>query len=185
MGVHHIALATPALAATDRFYTEAMGFELVKCVVGPTPEGGWARHVFYRNPDVADGAPGMIAFWDLHGDYPPIDGGMSRSVGLPEWVNHLAFHATDPEDLERRRARWLDLGLEVLDVHHGFCRSVYTHDPNGTLVEWCCDLRELDDRDRAEARAAITAEHPAMEDPPTDVQHFPADPDRQPDWFAA
>ena len=33
--------------ATHRFYTEAMGFELVKTVVAPTPEGGWAKHVFY------------------------------------------------------------------------------------------------------------------------------------------
>ena len=51
MGYHHVALATAKLEATHRFYTEAMGFELVKTVVGPTPEGGWAKHVFYRNPE--------------------------------------------------------------------------------------------------------------------------------------
>lgn len=185
MGYHHVALATAKLDATDRFYTEAMGFELVKCITAPTPEGGWARHVFYRNPDVTEGAPGMIAFWDLHGEYPAVDGAMSRAVGLPEWVNHLAFHATDPTDLEARRKRWLDLGLEVLDINHGFCRSVYTHDPNGTLVEWCCDLRELDDRDRADARRDLELEHPDLEDPPTDIEHFPADPALQPDWVQA
>ncbi|MFM7508874.1 MAG: VOC family protein [Actinomycetota bacterium] len=182
MGVHHIALATADLDRTDSFYTEAMGFELVKCVTALTPEGGWAKHVFYRNPDITEGAPGMIAFWDLHGDYPVPTNGMSRSVGLPEWVNHLAFHATSAEDLQRRRSRWTDLGLEVFEINHGFCRSIYTHDPNGTLVEWCCDLRELDDDDRIEALKAISDPAPTLEEPPSDVQHFPADPTRQPEW---
>jgi catechol 2,3-dioxygenase-like lactoylglutathione lyase family enzyme len=176
MGIHHLAIATPQIDAVHRFYTEAMGFELVKAVVNPTPEGGWAKHVFY---DTGDGS--LIAFWDLHGDYPPVDGAMSRSVGLPEWVNHLAFHATDTDDLEARRKRWLDLGLEVLDVNHGFCRSVYTHDPNGTMVEWCCDLRELDDDDRAQAIEALFDPTPELEDPPTDVIGFAPDPSLQPD----
>src|SRR5690606_10402586 len=39
MGFHHVALATTDLAATDRFYREAMGFELVRVDVIPT-EGG-------------------------------------------------------------------------------------------------------------------------------------------------
>ena len=91
MGFHHVALATPNIEATHRFYTEAMGFELVKAVLAPTPEGGWAKHVFYET-----GGHGMIAFWDLHVDsLPPVNGAISRGLGLPEWVNHLAFDAPD------------------------------------------------------------------------------------------
>ncbi len=63
MAFHHIALATRDLDATHRFYTDVMGFELVKAVVAPTPnpKGGWAKHVFYDT-----GGNGLIAFWDLH-----------------------------------------------------------------------------------------------------------------------
>jgi catechol 2,3-dioxygenase-like lactoylglutathione lyase family enzyme len=43
MAFHHLALATNDMAATHRFYTEAMGFELVKAVVAPTPTRGWAK----------------------------------------------------------------------------------------------------------------------------------------------
>jgi hypothetical protein len=68
-----------------RFYTEAMGFELVKAVVNPTPEGGWAKHVFYDTCD-----DNLIAFWDLHGDYDVPGSGLAGSVGLPDWTNHLA-----------------------------------------------------------------------------------------------
>jgi catechol 2,3-dioxygenase-like lactoylglutathione lyase family enzyme len=47
MGVHHVAYATADLDATHRFYTEVMGFSLVKTVSAPTPVGGWAKHLFY------------------------------------------------------------------------------------------------------------------------------------------
>ena len=62
MGVHHMAFATRDAEATHRFYTEAMGFELVKVEVGKT-DGGWAKHLFYGTGEPRDQ---LIAFWDLH-----------------------------------------------------------------------------------------------------------------------
>jgi catechol 2,3-dioxygenase-like lactoylglutathione lyase family enzyme len=179
MGFHHVALATADLAATHAFYTEAMGFELAKAVVAGTPEGGWAKHVFY---DAGDGS--LIAFWELHGDYPPVAAGLSRSVGLPDWVNHLAFRAHDDAHLDAARKRWSDLGLDVFEVDHGFCRSIYTNDTNGTLVEWCLDTRPLDETDRAEANAAILDPAPPLEDGPADAQFHPGDPARRPAWLS-
>ena len=35
MGFHHVALATKDLAATHKFYTEVMGFSLVKTIIQP------------------------------------------------------------------------------------------------------------------------------------------------------
>lgn len=37
MAFHLVALATRDTAATHRFYTEVMGFELVKVVAAPNP----------------------------------------------------------------------------------------------------------------------------------------------------
>ena len=94
MAYHHVALATRDLAATHRFYTEAMGFTLVKAVVAPTDgPGGWAKHVFYDT-----GGDGLIAFWDLHDDrFEDFDPRISEGLGLPTWVNHLAFDAARPD----------------------------------------------------------------------------------------
>ena len=64
MAFHHVALATRDIDATHRFYTEVMGFTLVKAVVAPTPNGGWARHVFYDTSD------GMIAGRNIIGRNP-------------------------------------------------------------------------------------------------------------------
>lgn len=168
MSVHHVAVATRDLAATHRFYTEAMGFELAKVVASPSPEpeGAWSRHVFY---DTGDG--GLIAFWDLHGDYPDFNPALSGAMGLPVWVNHLAFRAADREVLDAHRQRWLDLGIDVMEVDHEFCVSIYTMDPNGTMVEWCWDTRPLNAADRAEAEALLFAELPELSAPPAPVFH--------------
>jgi catechol 2,3-dioxygenase-like lactoylglutathione lyase family enzyme len=95
MAFHHLALATRDASATHLFYTHAMGFELVKTVVGGTPAGGWAKHFFY-----ATGGGELMAFWELHDDTIPDtwSPALSTSQGLPEWVNHVAFGATDVAD---------------------------------------------------------------------------------------
>jgi catechol 2,3-dioxygenase-like lactoylglutathione lyase family enzyme len=171
MGFHHLAIATKDLEATHRFYTEAMGFELVKVVAAPTPEGGWARHLFY---DAGDDA--MLAIWDLHDDEhipPDFSPAISTGLGLPAWVNHVAFNARDLDDLRRRRDRWLSLGHDAAQIDHGWCTSVYTNDPNGILVEFCTTTHAFTEQDRAEAAAMLAASAPALEAPP-EAQFFEA-----------
>ena len=173
MGFHHVALATKDLAATHAFYTEVMGFELVKLVAAPTPGGrGWAKHVFYDT-----GAGGMIAFWELHddkvGDAYPTD--LSRSLGLPPWVNHFAFDAPTRDDLERHKQRWREHGITVAEVDHEFCVSIYAMDPNGILVEFCHSTRPLAARDRADAEARPFATAPALDPAPEPVLHPPVE----------
>lgn len=182
MGVHHIALATNDIVATHRFYTDAMGFTLAKSVVAPTPEGGWAKHLFYDT-----GGGGMIAFWDLHVDSLDVpDASMSRSLGLPEWINHLAFDASTDELWDAGFKRWSDHGLDIFEVDHGFCRSIYTTDPNGTMVEWCQDLETLGDQDAARALATVSMTDPDVFDPlPEHTVFHPGDHSLTPDWSAA
>jgi len=161
MAFHHVALATRDIDATHRFYTEVMGFTLVKAVVAPTPNGGWARHVFYDTGD------GMIAFWDLHDpkmvDFDPA---ISTGLGLEPWVNHIAFAARDLDDIEGRKQTWLAAGYDVVEIDHGFCVSVYANDPNGILVEFCTDTKPYTAEDRAAAQRAIETAEPPLEQPP-------------------
>jgi catechol 2,3-dioxygenase-like lactoylglutathione lyase family enzyme len=164
MAFHHVALATRDMAATHRFYTEAMGFELAKVVVGPTDEGGWAKHVFYDT-----GGNGLIAFWEIHDDsIGSFDPAISTALGLPVWMNHVAFDST-VEDLEARRERWREDGHDVMEIDHGFCISIYAVDPNGILVEWCADTRLLDENDRAEGLRALAEPHPPLDPVPDPV----------------
>jgi catechol 2,3-dioxygenase-like lactoylglutathione lyase family enzyme len=170
MGFHHTAFATRDLPATHRFYSEVMGFELVKVVTAPTEGGGWAKHVFYEiTPDE------FIAFWELHDDSITASwpAAISTGIGLPIWVNHLAFRAADLADLEGRKHRWLEHNNMVYEIDHGWCRSIYAVDPNGILVEFCTTTRALTAADREEAHRLLDDPQPALERPPQVVVHEP------------
>jgi len=162
MPYHHLALAVQDMQAIHTFYEEAMGFRLVKVVIGKTPEEGWAKHFFYDT-----GGGELMAFWELHDESLPQDfpTGLARAAGLPEWVNHLAFDASDLDDLEARALRWLENGHDVMEIDHGWCRSIYTMDPNGTMVEFCITTAPFTEEDRARALAAVKQDDLAFSDP--------------------
>ena len=159
MPFHHLAVATRDLAAMHRFYTEAMGFTLAKGVAAKTPEGGWAKHLFYDT-----GGGELFAVWDLHdeslGDW---SSGLSTGLGLPQWVNHVAFTARDAAHLESCKRRWLAHGSDVAEIDHGWCISIYATDPNGTMVEWCLSTRELGAAQRADAQRLLADPRPELE----------------------
>ena len=171
MGVHHLAFATKDVQANHRFYSEAMGFELVKVEVTPLGDG-WAKHLFYSTGSARDQ---LIAFWDLHDDsLGEWSADISRGQGLPPGVNHLAFSADDPRDLARRRERWLAQGHDVMEVDHDWCVSIYTNDPNGILVEFCTLVRDFTASDRAEAEALLRDPNPALRREPKGMRFYKA-----------
>ena len=160
MGVSHIALAVKDIEKTHQFYTEAMGFELVKVEVVPQ-KGGFARHVFYSTGPSKDQ---LMAFWDLSAvpGSEEVRTDICRDLGLDPLTNHLAFTADDLEDLDRCKRRWLGLGKDVLEIDHHWIRSIYTEDPDGIAVEFAVLTRELTAADAAEAERLLHASSPAF-----------------------
>jgi catechol 2,3-dioxygenase-like lactoylglutathione lyase family enzyme len=168
MGVSHIALVVKDIEATHRFYTEAMGFDLVKVEINPQ-KGGFARHVFYSTGSARDQ---MIAFWDLS-NVPgcgELRTDICRDLGLDLLTNHLAFSADDVQDIARRRERWLRFGRDVLEIDHGWIHSIYTEDPDGIAVEFAVVTRDLDEGDAREALVLLRAEAPEMSGPKPRIQ---------------
>jgi catechol 2,3-dioxygenase-like lactoylglutathione lyase family enzyme len=160
MGFHHVALATRDTAATHAFYTEVMGFELVKVVASPTPTGGWSKHFFYDTQ-----GNGLMAFWEIHdesigSDFPV---NINEAAGLPWWVNHIAFDAPTLADLERHRDRWRSHGHTVLEVNHDFCISIYIRDPNGNMVEFCHTVRDFTEAETTRAFDLLTSGDPELD----------------------
>ncbi len=160
MGMHHMAFATRDAKATHQFYTDAMGFELVKVEVTPMGDG-WAKHLFYSTGSDRDQ---LIAFWDLHDPKLPDDwsADISRGLGLPRGLNHLAFSADSLGDLARRRDRWLGYGRDVMEIDHGWCTSIYTEDPNGIMVEFCVLTQAFTQQDRENALRLLEDPEPGI-----------------------
>lgn len=162
MSFHHVAITTKDTKANHDFYTKAMGFTLAAGEASHSAGGeeGWMKHFFY---DTGDGS--MIAFWELHVEgYPPekYRTNIATGLDLPDWTNHIAFGAKSLEELETFRKRWLDYGLEVQHINHGWCESIYTKDPNGINVEFCCYTKPFNAKTRREAEELIVDSDPLL-----------------------
>jgi len=168
MGVSHIALAAKDIEKTHRFYTEAMGFDLVKVEIVPQ-RGGFARHVFYSTGSDVDQ---LMAFWDLSSvpgcEEPRTD--ICRDLGLDPLTNHIAFQADDLADIAKRKQRWLDYGCDVLEIDHGWIHSIYTEDPDGNPVEFALLTQPFSEADAKEAQDLLRAESPPCSAPQPNIQ---------------
>ena len=169
MTYHHLAMAAADMAAIHDFYETILEFELVKVEIGPVPSGGWAKHFFYR---MAGDDSSFIAFWELH-EVPGcenLETSLSRAAGVPEQINHIAFNAPDLDSLNQRKEAWQRAGLNVLEVDHNWCHSIYTKDPNGNMVEFCVTTGAFSADDRELALKALTSDQISHSAPPASIE---------------
>ncbi|MFV2089724.1 MAG: VOC family protein [Pseudomonadales bacterium] len=171
MSYHHLAIATRDMQATHEFYSNAMGFKLVRAEKAQTGPKAWAKHFFY---DTGNGE--MMAFWEIHDDAmdPEFPTAISTGLGLPIWANHIAFGAADEIELTSARERLLAAGHPVRELDHHWCKSIYATDPNGILVEFCTTTRAFDEDDRTRAMAALNLDE-LPDEPPPIMQEFTPD----------
>ncbi|MHB8669994.1 MAG: VOC family protein [Acidimicrobiales bacterium] len=132
-GVHHLAMVTPDMDATVRFYHGVLGMRLVA-----TLSAGPMRHYFF---EVAPG--NTIAFfeWDGADTYAKPAG---VRVDMPLQFDHLSLQLPDEAALLALADRLDRAGVEVTPVvDHDILRSVYFTDPNGIALEaswWVVDV---------------------------------------------
>lgn len=151
--IHHVAFACRDLLETHRFYAEILGLKLVNTEIQRHGESR-VTHVFY---DTGDGS--CLAFFHLQGvgEPDPLRTAISTDLGLPIWVNHVALRA-DPERVEAVRGRLEAAGIRAeMELDHGWCESIYFPDPNGILVELCCDKPGGMPVDEVRAQRLLTA----------------------------
>jgi catechol 2,3-dioxygenase-like lactoylglutathione lyase family enzyme len=157
-GINHLAMVTPDMDATVRFYHGVLGMRLVA-----TTNAGPMRHYFFEI-----GPGNTIAFFEEKGTKTfPKQAGVP--VSFPHQFDHLAFNLPDEEALHALQRRLKEAGCEVTDVvDHGFVRSVYFTDPHGIALEaswWAIDAtgrpadygdeRVFNDRDPVPALAEL------------------------------
>ena len=151
-GFHHVAFACRDIEATVKFYEDLMGFPLIHTELGGTSEA-FMRHIFF---DLGDGS--SLAFFDLHGVGEPeeLRTDISTGMGLPVWVNHVAF-AADQARYDEVKQKMAEANVEpIMEIDHSWCQSVYYTDPNGIMVEFCLDTPGFVP-DQAKAKTLLTA----------------------------
>ena len=135
--LHHTAYVTKDQAATRAFYEDILGFPLLATWSEADELFGAERvycHTFFG---LADGS--ALAFFQFANED---DDKLFNPELTPSPFRHVAMKvdAEGQAELERRLkdANWKPEGTYVLE--HGYCRSLYTEDPNGMLLEFTVDV---------------------------------------------
>lgn len=184
-GIHHLALVCRDMARTVDFYTNVMGFPLVKTVELPA---GMGQHFFFDTgggdclaffwfTDAPEAAPGIAA-----PSARPDTGDATSAIGS---MNHVAFQV-EPDAIDAYRERLEAAGVACSEVvnhddsewtvskelHPGvFVRSVYFQDPDGILLELAAWTKVFDESDVRHAPASPTPASPAPASPAEPVPH--------------
>ena len=164
-GVDHAAFPTFDPNATVRFYRDVLRFPVVHsiCAAGWGPE----RHPDFVHFFFDIGQGDRLAFfyyfgWEPAGDQSaPGDAWARLPHATPDFFRnsrHIALHVDDEEDLleYRRRLDESDWPVEM-QVMHETIESIYTHDPNGYMLEITRALRPVTPQEDLDAELTIEA----------------------------
>jgi catechol 2,3-dioxygenase-like lactoylglutathione lyase family enzyme len=164
-GVDHTAFPTFDPAGTVKFYRDVLKFPVVHSICA----AGWGPK---QHPDFIHfffdiGNDDRIAFFYYFGLEPtgdpdaPGDSWARLDKDTPEFfVNsrHLAIHVADEEDLLEYRRRLDESEWPVeMQVMHETIESIYTHDPNGYMIELTRALRPVTRQEDLDAELTIQA----------------------------
>lgn len=175
-GVDHAAFPTFDPIGTVRFYHDILGFPIVHsvCAVGWGP----ADHPDFVHFFFDIGKGDRLAFFYYFGldpiSNPGTDAYARHDESVPGFFRdsrHLAIHVESREVLDEYRSRLETQGWKIdMQVKHETIESIYTHDPNGYMVEFTYPTRVttmVDDHDaeltvRALLEVVATEESPSL-----------------------
>ena len=163
-GVDHVAYPTFDPAATVTFYRDVLGFPVVHSICA----AGWGPD---KHPDFIHfffdiGNDDRLAFFYYFG-LEPFDGGPRGDAysrfeqDVPIWFirsRHLAIHVDSEQELLEYRRRLDGSRWPVeMQIQHETIESIYTHDPNGYMIELTRALRPVTPQEDLDANLTIDA----------------------------
>ena len=156
-GINHLALVTPDMDATIRFWRDLMGMKLV----GGHGDDRFKQYLF----EICPGS--LISFHWWPGAEPIEEKDAGRVFEGKIAFDHVALEVEDEDQLWEIKDRleaadeWVS---EVIDS--GFIHSIFTFDPNNIAVELCYAVEEVGElrmADRSPTAGALEGPSPRPE----------------------
>ena len=139
--LHHTAYVTRDQEATRSFYEDLIGLPLVATWSETDELFGAERTYCHTFFGLGDGS--ALAFFQFADE---ADDKLFNPELTPSPFRHIALKVSEQfqGDVAKRLedAEWKPEGTFVLE--HGYCKSLYTEDPNGMLLEFTVDAPEAD-----------------------------------------
>lgn len=147
---HHHAFRTDDMEKTRRFYEDVLGMPMIGTFVETTDPVTEAPsnyiHAFF---ELSDGT--ALAFFQFQeGLY------KESSIRGPQdpFDHHIALEVDSKDVVFEYRDKLQELGVEHMLIDHGYCYSIYMHDPNGMMVELTTKVPETVEIMERHARTA-------------------------------
>lgn len=162
-GVDHAAFPTFDPVGTVTFYRDVLGFPVVHsiCAAGWGPE----KHPDFIHFFFDIGKGDRLAFFYYFG-FEPLPGARGDAYArfedsVPEFFlgsRHLALHVESEEALDEYQRRLDSTQWPTeMRIQHETIESIYTHDPNGYIVEITRALRPVTPQEDLDANLTIDA----------------------------
>lgn len=137
-GLHHHAFRTQDMEATRRFWEDLLGCPLIGTFVETTDPVTEAPsnyiHTFF---ELADGS--ALAFFQFQEEY--YDPSKIQGNQDP-FDHHVALEVDSKERVLAYKEALEKAGHPCMLIDHGYCYSVYVHDPNGMQVELTSNVEQ-------------------------------------------
>lgn len=133
LGVHHTAFRCRDAEETRKFYQDILGLRTRAAYkLDADPTNGQPNpflHIFF---EFSDG--NYLAFFDAPESATAEHFGVHHPFDL-----HYAMELSDHDQLLSFKGRLEAHNVPVMGpIDHGFCQSIYFHDPNGLVMEFTC-----------------------------------------------
>ena len=145
LGLHHSAYRCRDAEETRAFWEDKVGFPLkmsLEIEEHPvTGEDVRYMHIFFDIGSHSDEESNYLAFFDV----PEREGDDPDELFKERWGMdlHMAMRVKNHQELQGWADHLREQGIEVEGpVGHGFCSSVYFHDPNGYRWEFTTENAE-------------------------------------------
>ena len=128
---HHHAFRTADMEKTRQFYEDVLGMPMIGVFVETTdPVTEKPSNYIHAFFELSDGS--ALAFFQFQEDkYGP-----SKIQGPQDpFDHHLALEVDSKDVVYEYRDKLQAKGIEHMLIDHGYCYSLYVHDPNGMQVE--------------------------------------------------
>lgn len=132
--MHHHAFMVRDMEETRRFYEDILELPLigtwVERVNPVTSEPDNYVHTFF---ELNDGS--CLAFFQFKSAASSAEQSVNKFTPINPFAHHIALTVDGHGTIEYFRKRLADHGVDSFLTDHGYCYSMYFHDPNGLQLE--------------------------------------------------
>lgn len=151
--LHHHAFLAKDMEATRHFYEDILGMPLVGTwVERVNPVTGQPDNYVHTFFELNDGS--CLAFFQFKSDSASEEQSVNGFSDINPFAHHIALTVQGKDTVLAFKERLAKAGIPAFETDHGYCYSIYFHDPNGMQVELTTSVPESDELMAQSARTA-------------------------------